>query len=45
MEKEKRRKKGVKKIEVFAFDFLDHEEKSWNSGAIVYIRITKSFHL
>ena len=29
----------------FAFDFLDCEEKSWDSGAIFYIRIARSFHL
>ena len=27
------------KMEIFAFDFLDHEEKSRDSGAIFYIRI------
>ena len=40
---EEERKKN--KIEIFAFDFLDCEEKSWNSGAKFYIRIAKDFHL
>ena len=47
--KERRRKKEEKKkknkIEIFAFDFLDCEEKQWNSGAMLYIRIAKGFHL
>ena len=42
-EEEERKKKN--KIEIFAFDFLDCEEKSWNSEAIFYIRIAKDFHL
>ena len=45
-EEEKRKKKRKKnKIEIFAFDFLYCEEKSWNSGAIFDIKITKGFHL
>ena len=43
LDEEERRKKN--KIENFAFDFLDHEEKSWDSGTIFDIRIAKSFHL
>ena len=33
------------KIEIFVFDFLDCEEKSWNFEAVVYVRIAKDFHL
>ena len=49
-EKEDRRRKGKErrkknKIEIFRFDFLECEEKSWDSGGIFYIRIAKSFHL
>ena len=33
------------KIETFAFDFLDREEKSWDSGGIFDITIAKGFHL
>ena len=36
--KERRKKKN--KIEIFAFDFLDCEKKSWNFGAIFDIRIS-----
>ena len=43
--KEKKKKKKKKKIEIFTFDFLDCEEKSWDSGAIFDIRIAKGFHL
>ena len=43
VKKEGERKKN--KIEIFAFDFIDCEEKSWNSGTIFYIRIAKGFHL
>ena len=45
--KERRRKKKAKKneIDLFAFDFLDCEVKSWDSGAIFYIRIVKGFYL
>ena len=39
--KERRRKKKKKeekyKVEIFAFDFLDYEENSWDSGVIFYI--------
>ena len=42
MEKKEERKK--EQIENFAFDFLDCEEKSWDSGTIFCIRIAKSFH-
>ena len=41
----KERKKKKNKIEIFAFNFLDCEEKSSDSGAIFDIRIAKSFHL
>ena len=44
-ERKKERKKKKNKIEMFAFDFLDGEEKSWDSGAMFYIRIAKGFHL
>ena len=30
--KKERRRKKKNKIELFAFDFLDCEEKSWDSG-------------
>ena len=46
--KERRKKKERKKknkTKIFAFDFLNYEEKSWNSGAIFDIRIAKGFHL
>ena len=44
--KEKKKyKKNKNKIEIFAFNFLDSEEKSWDSGAIFYTRITDGFHL
>ena len=43
--KQERMKKKRKKIKIFAFDFLDCEKKYWNSEAIFYIRIAKSFHL
>ena len=42
---EKERKKMKYKIDNFMFNFLDCEEKSWDSGAIFDIRIAKSFHL
>ena len=42
--KEERRKKKYT-IVIFVFDFLDCEEKSWDSEAIFYIRIAKGFHL
>ena len=44
-EEEERRKKEKNKIEIFMFNFLDCEDKSWDSGAIFYIRIAKAFHL
>ena len=44
-EEEEERKKKKNKIEIFAFDFLDCEEKSSDSGAIVAIRIANGFHL
>ena len=44
-ERKKERMKKKNKIEMFAFDFLDCEEKSWDSGTIFYIRIAKGFHL
>ena len=43
LDEQERRKKN--KIENFAVDFLNCEEKSWDSGAIYDIRIAKSFHL
>ena len=41
----KERRKKEEQIEIFTFDFLDCEEKSWDSGAMIYIRIGKGFHL
>ena len=43
-EGKERRKKKKKKIEMFAFDFLESEEKSWDSGAMFCLRIAKGFH-
>ena len=45
--KESKKKKGKKKnkIKIFAFNFLNCEEKSWDYGAIFYIRVAKGFHL
>ena len=43
-EEEERRKKN-NKIEIFTFNFVDCEEKSWDSGAIFDIRIANCFHL
>ena len=44
MERKKERKKK-NKVEIFRFDFLNCEEKSYDSVVIFYIRIAKSFHL
>ena len=46
-EKERKKKKEKKKnkIEISVFDFLEYEEKSWDSGATFDIRIDKGFHL
>ena len=44
-EEEVKRRKKKNKIEIFVFDFLGCEEKSWDSGAIFDIEIAKSFHL
>ena len=48
-EKEKRRKKEEERrkehIKLFAFNFLNCEDRSWDSGAMFYIRIAKGFHL
>ena len=41
-EEEERKKKN--KIEIFAVDLLNCEEKPWDSGAIFCIRIAKGFH-
>ena len=43
--KEEKKKKKNNKIKIFTFDFLDCEEKSWDSVAVFYIRIAKGFHL
>ena len=43
--KERGKKEEKNKIDIFTFDFLDCEEKSWNSGVTFYIRIAKGFHL
>ena len=42
--KKERRRKKKNKIEIFTFNFLNCE-KSWDSGVILYLRITKGFHL
>ena len=42
---EDRRRRKKNKIEIFMFDFLDCEEKSWDSGALFDIRIARGFHL
>ena len=41
------RKKKKNNIEIFAFDFLDCDEKSWDSWAIfdIHVRVAKGFHL
>ena len=49
-EKEETRKKKKKnnnnnETEIFTFDFLDCEEKSWDSEAVFDIRIAQDFHL
>ena len=41
--KEESKKKN--KVKIFTFDFLDCDEKSWDSGAIFYIRIANGFPL
>ena len=43
--KEEERRKKNNKIEIFAFGFLDCEDKSWDSGAIFDITIANGFHL
>ena len=43
--KELREKKEREQMEIFVFDFLDCKEKLWDSGAMVYIRIARGFHL
>ena len=45
MKKKKERRKKKNKIDIFAFDFLDCDEKSWDSGALFDIRIANGFHL
>ena len=40
-----RRKKNKTKIKIFALNFLDCEEKSWDSGVMFDIRTAKGFHL
>ena len=42
---EKKKNNSNNKIEIFAFDFLDCDENSWNSGAIFDVRIAKGFCL
>ena len=41
-ERKKERKKN-NKIKIFMFDFLDCEEKSWDSGTTFDIRIAQGF--
>ena len=45
--KKERRRKKYNKIKIFAIDFLDCEENSWNLGAIfdIHVKIAKVFHL
>ena len=45
--KEERKKDERKnnKIGISAFNFLDCEERLWDSRAIFYTRIAKGFHL
>ena len=43
--KEERKKGRRTKSKFLGFDFLNCEEKSWDSGATFYIRIAKGFHL
>ena len=43
--KKERKNNNNNKIEIFTFDFLDYEGKTWDSGAIFYIRTAKGFHL
>ena len=49
MEKKERKKEEEEKeeeqIEIFAFEFLECGEKSWDSWATFDIRIAKGFHL
>ena len=40
-----KKKKKKNKIEIFSFDFLDCEERLWDSGTIFDLRIAKGFHL
>ena len=44
-ERKKKRRKKKNKIEIFVFDFLECEEKSYDSAAIFYVRIAQDFHL
>ena len=43
--KKKKKKKTKKKMEIFTFHFLDREKKSWDSGGVFDIGITKGFYL
>ena len=43
--KKKKKKEEDEQNLIFAFDFLDYEEKSWDTGTIFDIRIAKGFHL
>ena len=45
MKKKKKKEEEEEQIKIFAFSFLDCEEKSRDSGAIFDIRIPKGFHL
>ena len=44
-EEERNKKKEEERNRNFTFDILDCEEKSWESGAIFYIRVAKGFNL
>ena len=43
--KKEERNKMKNKIDIFAFDFLDCEQKSWDSWTIFYVIMAKGFHL
>ena len=45
MKKKKKESKIEEIIEIFAFNFLNYDEKHWNSGNIFYIRVVNGFHL
>ena len=44
-EEERKKERKQNKMEIYAFDYLHCEEKSWDSVAMFDIRIAKGFHL